>query len=267
MRELASKNAVVTGGGSGIGRGLVRALAEAGMAVAVADIEGDAAAAVAEEVGGRPFVVDVSSLESVSQLASDVFAAYGSVDVLCNNAGVGLGGPIERMTADDWRWTFGVNVGGVINGLISFLPRLRSQGTHAHIVNTASAAGLFSRAGAGPYCASKAAVIAISEALREELSDAGIGVTVVCPFFVRTRISESARNRPAHMVPTQARPPQLPSEGGDDPDEIGRVVRQAILDDRLYVIPFAEQYSGISRLISERFELISSALGTSRSDT
>jgi NAD(P)-dependent dehydrogenase (short-subunit alcohol dehydrogenase family) len=260
VKDLAGNVAVITGGGSGIGRGLARAFAEAGMRVAVADIEADSAAAVAKEVDGLPFAVDVSSLESVQRLAEDVYAAMGRVDVLCNNAGVGLAGPTEALTAADWRWVFSVNVDGVVHGLLAFLPRIRAQGTPAHIVNTGSLAGLLGLPGAAPYCASKAAVVVISESLRAELGNEGIGVTVICPASVRTRIGEAARNRPVHLAPSGSRAPRTPPEDAVDPDALGRRVRQAVLDDELYVIPLTESDALVVELIGKRFETIVAVL-------
>jgi NAD(P)-dependent dehydrogenase (short-subunit alcohol dehydrogenase family) len=257
VKNLAGGVAVVTGGGSGIGRGLVRAFADAGMRVVVADIEGDAAQLVAKEVDGLPVEVDVSSLESVRNLADDVYRALGRVDVLCNNAGVGVRGPLSSMTAEDWRWTFGVNVDGVSNGLISFLPRMREQKSPAHIVNTGSVAGLVPVPGVGIYSASKAAVVAISEVLRIELKDVRIGVTVICPGAVRTRIREADRNRPAALAATGQEAPEVGlSEDDIDPDELGRRVRQAVIDDDLYVLAVGPRDEAIVKLGQHRLDTL-----------
>jgi NAD(P)-dependent dehydrogenase (short-subunit alcohol dehydrogenase family) len=245
MRDLVGKAAVVTGGGSGIGRGLVRALAAEGVRVLVADIELDAATAVAEEVDGLAVHVDVSDADSVRALADRAFAELGAVHVLCNNAGVSTIARAERTTLEDWRWQLGVNVYGVVHGIVAFLPRLLAQGGEAHIVNTGSVAGLAPIPGMAAYSTTKFAVVGLSEALRVELADQGIGVTVICPGSVNTRIIEAARNRPDGLSTTGGdsalRPVSMPD--AVDPDELGRRVVEAIRDDVLYVTAFSAEAS------------------------
>ena len=199
--------AVVTGAGSGIGRALAEAFAAEGSAVVLADIDASAAEAVAEGIrsnGGQAeaVAVDVSDAASVQALAENAVARFGHVDVLCNNAGVSTFNLIQDQTLDDWRWVLDVNLWGVIHGVHAFLPILRAQGTPAHIVNTASIAGLLSGvAFIGPYSATKVAVVSISETLQQELAIAGlpIGVSVLCPSSVDTRVMESERSRPAEL--------------------------------------------------------------------
>ena len=199
--------AVVTGAGSGIGRALAEAFAAEGSAVVLADIDASAAEAVADGIrsnGGQAeaVAVDVSNAESVQALAENAVARFGHVDVLCNNAGVSTFNLIQDQTLDDWRWVLDVNLWGVIHGVHAFLPILRAQGTPAHIVNTASIAGLLSGvAFIGPYSATKVAVVSISETLQQELAIAGlpIGVSVLCPSSVDTRVMESERSRPAEL--------------------------------------------------------------------
>ena len=196
--------AVVTGAGSGIGRALAEAFAAEGSAVVLADIDASAAEAVAEGIrsnGGQAeaVAVDVSDAASVQALAENAVARFGHVDVLCNNAGVSTFNLIEDQTLDDWRWVLDVNLWGVIHGVHAFLPILRAQGTPAHIVNTASIAGLLSGvAFIGPYSATKVAVVSISETLQQEMAIAGlpIGVSVLCPSTTETRVMESERGRP-----------------------------------------------------------------------
>ena len=209
MRDVigAGRVAVVTGGGSGIGRALAEALAAAGSVVVVADLDLTAAEAVADEIRsnrGRAdaVTVDVADAASVDELAAGVIGRHGRVDVLCNNAGVSTFNLIEDQTLDDWRWVVSVNMWGVIHGVHSFLPILRRQGTPAHIVNTASIAGLLSGvAFIGPYSATKVAVVSISETLVKEFAIAGlpIGVSVLCPSSVDTRVMESERSRPSSL--------------------------------------------------------------------
>jgi NAD(P)-dependent dehydrogenase (short-subunit alcohol dehydrogenase family) len=197
--------AVVTGAASGIGRALAVAFAAAGSAVVVADLDRDEAEVVAAAIrsaGGEaePVRVDVSDAAAVDQLAATTLERFGRVDVLCNNAGVSTFNLLRDQTLDDWRWVFGVNLWGVIHGLQSFVPIMRSQGTPAHIVNTASIAGLLSGvAFIGPYDATKVAVVSISETLSQELAidQVPIGVSVLCPSSVDTRVMESERGRPA----------------------------------------------------------------------
>lgn len=201
MRELAGKTAFVTGGASGIGFALGRAFAEAGMKVMLADIETgalDAAVKSLHNVGPdvRGIECDVTDSASVERAAGASFGAFGNVHVICNNAGVAAGGGIEDIALDSWRWVLDVNLMGVVHGIRAFLPHMRAHGEGGHIVNTASMAGMQSGLGFSPYTASKFAVVGMSEGLAPQLAPFGIGVSVLCPGFVRTRIGESGRNRP-----------------------------------------------------------------------
>jgi NAD(P)-dependent dehydrogenase (short-subunit alcohol dehydrogenase family) len=199
--------AVVTGGASGIGRALATAFAAEGSAVVVGDIDAAGAAAVADELraaGGdaEAVTVDVSSAASVDHLAAVAVERFERVDVLCNNAGVSTFNLLQDQTMDDWRWVFNVNMWGVVNGLQTFLPILQAQGTPAHIVNTSSMGGLMSGVVfIGPYAASKAAVVSISETLHQELTayQSPIRVSVLCPGVTDTRVMESERGRPASL--------------------------------------------------------------------
>jgi NAD(P)-dependent dehydrogenase (short-subunit alcohol dehydrogenase family) len=200
----AGRVAVVTGAASGIGRALAEAFAASGSAVVVADLDGAEAEVVASAIqaaGGdaAAATVDVSSADAVDALATTTLERFGRVDVLCNNAGVSTFNMLRDQTLDDWRWVFDVNLWGVVHGLQSFVPIMRRQGTRAHIVNTASIAGLLSGVFfIGPYAATKVAVVSISETLAQELALDGvpIGVSVLCPSSVDTRVMESERGRP-----------------------------------------------------------------------
>jgi len=257
MRELGGKVAVVTGGASGIGRGMVLAFADAGMHVAIADVEMGAAEKVADEARTRgvralALATDVSRLGSVEALAERVYAELGAVHLLCNNAGVAVFGPLEQMREADWRWLLNVNLEGVANGLQAFLPRMKAQAGEKHVVNTASVAGLFAMPGIGIYNATKYAVVGISETLRVEGAGWGLGVSVVCPGSVRTRIMESERNRPTELG--ESKPLGFAAEGGAnviaaglDPLAVGRRVRAAVQSNELYVFTHPESRAFFER--------------------
>jgi NAD(P)-dependent dehydrogenase (short-subunit alcohol dehydrogenase family) len=202
MEDLQGKVAVITGGASGIGRAVAERAAAEGMRIVLADIEeGPLKQAVddltAAGAGALGVVTDVADRASVEALRDRALDRFGAVHLVHNNAGIGLGGPIWEVTEEDWRWILGVNLWGVIHGVATFTPLLIEQG-EGHIVNTASIAGLIVAPFLGPYNATKQAVVAISETLFKDLQTvaAPVGVSVLCPGFVQTRIAESARNRP-----------------------------------------------------------------------
>jgi NAD(P)-dependent dehydrogenase (short-subunit alcohol dehydrogenase family) len=206
LQELDGKVAVITGGGSGIGASLARACAEEGMRVVVADVNGDRAEAIASELphdtaAYKP--VDVSDAAQVQELADFAFDTFGAVHLLCNNAGVSPVGRVWDYSDEDFRWLVGVNLFGVANGLRSFVPRMIEQG-EGHIVNTGSGASFVSTPRLGPYCATKHAIVGLSEALRYELEGTGIGVSVLVPAGVNTNIADSGARPSADAESTAA---------------------------------------------------------------
>ncbi len=250
MKDLIGKVAVVTGGASGIGLGIAKSLARAGMRIALLDLEERAIApaeASVREVGGDVVGIpaDVSSRYSLDAAAQRVLENYGRVDVLCNNAGVVVIGPLAAASAEDWRWVMGVNLMGAVHGVAAFLPHIRAQGG-GHIVNTASTQGLSAAPGLGVYTASKYAVVAYSETLRLELAPEGIGVSVLCPGVVKTKILEAERNRPAELVAAPGAPSPLldvlkPAvEHGLDPARVGELVLHGIRQDLPYIVTHPE---------------------------
>ena len=272
MRELAGKTAFVTGGASGIGLALGRAFVQAGMNVMLADIETDALEAAVESLRGsgtevRGIVCDVADPLSVERAAAASCQAFGNVHVVCNNAGVAAPGGIDDISLDNWRWVLDVNLMGVLHGIRSFLPHIRAHGEGGHIVNTASMAGMIAGPGFSPYAASKFAVVAMSEGLAAQLKPLGIGVSVLCPGFVRTLIGESGRNRPERYGPTQTPDPASPQgqviayiaerlASGLDPSEIATRVLAAIRGDELYVFTHPEMRGELE----ERFAAIMAAM-------
>jgi NAD(P)-dependent dehydrogenase (short-subunit alcohol dehydrogenase family) len=214
VKDLRDRTAVITGGASGIGRAMAGRFAAEGMKIVLADVEAEALDRAVEELRGRGAAAvgvraDVSRAGDVEAIAAEAERAFGPVHVLCNNAGVAAGGPLWKLSEADWAWVLGVNLWGVVHGIRAFVPRMIEHGGEGHVVNTASVAGLAAGPWFGPYCASKHAVVAISETLHHELALTGsaIKVSVLCPGFVKTRIAESHRNRPADLQRDPAEPP------------------------------------------------------------
>jgi len=255
MRELRGKVAVVTGAASGIGRAMAERFAREGMKLVLADVQEKALAGARDAiaVGGVEAIAvptDVSKWEQVEALAKRAFDAYGAAHVLCNNAGVGAGGLSWETSAADWEWVFGVNQWSVVHGIRAFVPRMIAQG-EGHVVNTASMAGLLSAPGMSAYCATKHAVVAMSECLHLDLAVTGNGskvhVSVVCPEWVKTNIADSERNRPASLPrsPGAAPSPQqlmmqevvrAAVAGGIPASDVADQVLQAIVEERFWVL-------------------------------
>ena len=238
MQEFRGKTAVVTGAGSGIGRALALGFAAEGMRVAMADIDADDVEASAALVrGGVPTsevaaeVCDVSDAEPVERLADSVFDRWGQVDVVCNNAGVFVGGLIWDRPAADFEFVLGANLWGILNGIRAFVPRMIAQGTEGHVVNTASVAGLFGAPFEAPYAISKFAAFAATESLAHDLQAVGssIKASVLCPGMITTNIVDSDRHRPGRLATEVTEDQKFVTDylaqavaDGMDPDRGGR---------------------------------------------
>ncbi len=248
MRDFAGAIAVVTGGGSGIGEAIALACADAGMDVAVADVEADSAERVAEAVRGRgrrsfAMAVDVSSAAAVRELAQRTCDELGDCRLLFNNAGVLVRGSVATHSEGDWRWVHGVNVHGVVNGLAAFLPGMLELDGERHIVNTASVGGLYPFAKLSVYTSSKYAVVGLSECLRLDLAGRGVGVSVLCPGGVQTRILESDRNRPDALPGAPGgreaaleMASRAPEEDRMEPAVVARITLDAVRNDEFYIV-------------------------------
>src|SRR5689334_18887817 len=268
MRDLNGKTAIVTGAASGIGLGIAKALAHAGANIVLADLRPDALAAAKQQIetiGGRAaaVTVDVSDADSVAAAGKAAQDAFGSLHIAVNNAGVAMHGTkLENVTLQEWDWVIGVNIKGVINGIRTFVPMIRAHGQEGHVVNTGSVSSLFVRDGRnqGAYAMTKYAVLALSEALEQELRGSGIGVSVLCPGGVTTAIFDSAATRPARFGGSYQRPEQEAMKsafaaGALSPETVGRRVVQAIRDNDFYVLTHTKERP----VIGARFDRILAA--------
>lgn len=253
--QVNGATAIVTGGASGIGLGIAIALRAAGARVVVADLSLDAAQAAAATLDGLAVRVDVADEASVHNLVSSAVVWGGQVDILVNNAGVGPQAAIASMTAADWRWILDVNLWGVLHGIAAALPAMLERGS-GHIVNVSSMSALAPMPPLGAYAVTKAGVSALSEVLRLEIADRGVGVTQVAPGPTRSNIADSLRHRadsgslqPMHIDP--------PAELWRTADEVGRLVVEAIEADREWVITHPELWGRVE----ERYERLGAAFG------
>jgi NAD(P)-dependent dehydrogenase (short-subunit alcohol dehydrogenase family) len=263
MMDFSGKTAFITGGASGIGLALARAFGQRGMNVAIADIEAASCTAAVEALRGEGIraigmACDVSDKASLADAAAKAFAEFGKVHILCNNAGVSRPGPVETIANSDWDWVIGVNLRGLVHGLQIFLPHMKAHGEAGHIVNTASMNGVAGTPLGAPYTATKFAAVGISEVLAAELDGSPIGVSVLCPSWVKTRMLDNGRNRPAQF----GGPITLDADKGNaerhkryaqaladglEPADVAQMVCEAIEARRLYVFTHAERRGDVER--------------------
>jgi NAD(P)-dependent dehydrogenase (short-subunit alcohol dehydrogenase family) len=242
--KLDGKLALVTGAGSGIGRATTMALAEAGARVVVTDIDEARVDEVARALGAKCALakrVDVARRDEMKALAADVHAALGPLDVLVNNAGVGHSGGVLDTPLEDWDWVVGVNLWGVIHGCHFFVPGMVERGAGGHVVNVASLFGLLAAAGVAPYCASKFAVVGLTESLRAELAPHGIGVSAVCPGMIATDIIRRGRFADEGM---RSRAADTFAQRGLPPERVARAILGAIRRDTAVVPVGRDAWAG-----------------------
>jgi NAD(P)-dependent dehydrogenase (short-subunit alcohol dehydrogenase family) len=270
MERFEGRIAVVTGGASGIGRAMAGRFAGAGMKVVIGDVEVPALTAAVDELRAagaevEGVVTDVGDAAQVQALADAAVARFGAVHVLCNNAGVGGGGLSWEMPLSTWEWVIGVNLWGVVHGIRSFVPILMAQ-DEAHIVNTASIAGLVAAPFMGPYNASKHAVVAMSETLHHELAMNAphVKVSVLCPGWVNTKIADSERNRPSHLRDDgDAAGPGAEMlrqfiEQGMPPAEVAERVFSAVRDDVFWVLTHDDEADFWVQAVNRRLRSLES---------
>jgi NAD(P)-dependent dehydrogenase (short-subunit alcohol dehydrogenase family) len=255
MQDVRGKAAFITGGASGIGLGIAKVFVNAGMKVVLADLRQDHLDSAMALFAGKEQAqavhairLDVTDRDAMAAAADETERVFGNLHVLVNNAGVGLAGPLSKATYDDWDFGVTVNLGGVINGVQTFVPRMRRHGEGGHVVNTASLAGMLTMP---PemiiYVTAKAAVIALTESLRLELAAENIGVTVLCPGFVKTSIHEAWENRPerfrensGYREAEQQLAHRQAGSIGMEPEQVGELVLNAVKRNELYIITHGE---------------------------
>jgi NAD(P)-dependent dehydrogenase (short-subunit alcohol dehydrogenase family) len=257
MQNLPGKTAFVTGGASGIGLGIAKALLGAGMNIVIADIRDDHLATATAELNGGERVLavklDVTDRADFTRAADAAEAKFGKIHILCNNAGVAVVGPTEIATFADWDWVMGVNVGGVINGIVTLLPRILAHGEGGHIINTSSMSGMVPVGYTTIYSTAKAAVLTMMETMRPELESRGIICSAFCPGAVQSNIAEASKTRPVELAESgYAEADKRRQNGGNffhlyqTKEEVGQRVLRGILNDELYILTHSEFLPGVT---------------------
>jgi NAD(P)-dependent dehydrogenase (short-subunit alcohol dehydrogenase family) len=252
MKDFKGKTAFVTGAASGIGLAMARTFLDRGMNVMMADVEQSALDAAAHSLSNHgdrvgKVLADVSVGEALNEAAARTFEKFGKVHILCNNAGVSRGGAIDEILLADWDWTISVNLYGTLHGIRAFLPHMKAHGEPSHIVSTSSMSGLTPKALAGPYAATKFAIVGLSDVLRQECEGTNVGVSVLCPGWTKTNMPDNGRNRPARFGgaydfradPLLAERNKRYVDGaanGLDPLDLAALVVRAIEEKEFYII-------------------------------
>ena len=269
MKDFKDQIAFITGGASGAGFGQAQVFGRAGAKIVIADVRGEAiekalAALKAEGITAHGIVLDITDRGAYARAADEVEKVFGAPPTLLfNTAGVNSFGPVENSTYDDFDWLIGVNLGGVVNGMVTFVPRMIKAGKPAHIVTVSSLGGLQGSALAAPYSAAKAATVNLMESYRMSLEKYGIGVSVVCPANIKSNIAEAVKIRPAKFgqsgyVETEEAIASLHSIyiHGMEPVVLAGHIKRAIEENKLYIIPYPEAKEGLKKHFDEIVESV-----------
>jgi NAD(P)-dependent dehydrogenase (short-subunit alcohol dehydrogenase family) len=275
MKDFKGQLAFITGGASGAGLGQAKVLGRAGARICIADVRADAidkalAELKGEGIDAHGIVLDIMDRAAYAKAADEVEAVFGSAPtILSNTAGVNSFGPIEKTTFDDFDWIVGVNLGGVINGMVTFVPRMIASGKPGHVVTVSSLGGFMGSAMAGPYSAAKAAAINLMEGYRQGLEKYGIGVSVVTPANIKSNIAEASKLRPSQFgasgyVENESSIASLQSihQHGMEPEQLAQAIKKGIEENALYIIPYPETRDGLK----QRFDAILDSVPPVESD-
>lgn len=275
MKDFKGQLAFITGGASGAGLGQAKVLGRAGARICIADVRADAIDKALAELKGEGIeahgiVLDIMDRAAYAKAADEVEAIFGAAPtILSNTAGVNSFGPIEKTTFDDFDWIVGVNLGGVINGMVTFVPRMIASGKPGHVVTVSSLGGFMGSAMAGPYSAAKAAAINLMEGYRQGLEKYGIGVSVVTPANIKSNIAEASKLRPSQFgasgyVENESSIASLQSihQHGMEPEQLAQAIKKGIEENALYIIPYPETREGLK----QRFDAILDSVPPVESD-
>ena len=259
MDQYEGKVAFITGGASGVGFGMAKTFLQAGMKVAIADIRQDHLDKALTELGNQPvhgIRLDVTDRKAFAAAADEAERVFGHVSVVCNNAGVLQFASLDNCTYADWDWELGVNLGGVINGVQTFVPRLKQRAQGGHIVNTASMAGFISSAAAGVYAASKFGVRGLTEALRWALAPYGIRVSMVNPGLVNSAIYDSGKTRPESLASETGDTRRMAKmaetfKDGMAPEEMGQKILAGMRRNDLFIFTHSEFKEELKEILDD----------------